>query len=61
MAAAEDASAIAAPKTNGIQNVNDVTIGVNEGYASRPLGKVNGGPHALRPLLRWVPMFGKLP
>ena len=41
-AAAENASAIAAPTTNGVQNVNDITNGVNGSYESRPLGKVNG-------------------
>ena len=48
-AAAEEASAIATPTTNGVQNVSDITNGVNEGYESRPLGKVNGvapGPPA---------------
>lgn len=41
-AAAEDASAIAAPTRNGVLNVNGITNGVNGGYELRPLGKVNG-------------------
>jgi len=41
-AAAEDASAIAEPTTNGVLNVNGITNGVNGGYELRPLGKVNG-------------------
>ncbi len=41
-AAAGDASAIAAPTTNGVLNINGITNGVNGGYELRPLGKVNG-------------------
>jgi len=40
-AAAEDASAIAAPTTNDIRNVSGITNGVN-GYETRPFGKVTG-------------------
>ena len=60
-AAAEDASAIAVPTTNGVQNVSDITNGVNEGYESRPLGKVNGVARALQPSLRCGRMFGRVP
>ena len=41
-AAAEDASAIAVPTTNGVHNVNSITNGANGDYASRPFGKVDG-------------------
>ena len=41
-AAAEDASAIAAPTTNDIRNVNGITNGVNGDHEPRPFGKVNG-------------------
>ena len=40
--AAEDVSDIAASTTNGVQDVNYITNGVNGDYESRPLGKVNG-------------------
>jgi 26S proteasome non-ATPase regulatory subunit 9 len=41
-AAAEDASAIAAPTTNDTRNVNGITNGVNAYSEPRPFGKVNG-------------------
>ena len=41
-AAAEDASAAAAPTTKDVHNINGVTNGVNGVYESRPFGKVNG-------------------
>ena len=41
-AAAEDASAGAAPMINGVRNINGITNGINGVYESRPFGKVNG-------------------